>query len=101
MAWEQVGEVGVDAGLMWLGDPCYIMGEGRNRDYDVWEKFCDTISKTLFPTVQQFYFDKGHAGLGVCVSTGYGDGTYPVEVKRNDEGRIAAVRIVFISEDED
>ena len=23
--WEHIGEIGVDAGLCWLGDPCYIL----------------------------------------------------------------------------
>jgi len=37
----------------------------------------------------------GHPGLGVVVSTGYGDGEYPVEVRRNEDGRIAEVRVRF------
>ena len=37
----------------------------------------------------------GHAGLGVSVSSGYGDGVYDVFVKRKDN-RIAEVKVVFI-----
>jgi hypothetical protein len=99
--WEQVGEVGVDAGLMWLGDPCYIMGNDASRKWDTWSDFCDNLRDKHwdYTGVTQYNFSRGHVGLGVCVSTGYGDGVYPVEVKRNHEGRIAEVRIVFIEEE--
>jgi hypothetical protein len=39
-------------------------------------------------------------GVGVAVSTGWGDGKYPVEVKHR-AGRVAEVRIVFIAEGEE
>tara|TARA_R110002020_G_scaffold447867_1_gene660372 strand:- start:1793 stop:2152 length:360 start_codon:yes stop_codon:yes gene_type:complete len=94
--WEHIGEIGVDAGLCWLGDPCYILHKetppediGKN-----WEDFCDRI---IDENIKQFNYDIGRAGLGVCVSTGYGDGCYPVLAKFNDEGRIAEVKITFIS----
>ena len=48
----------------------------------------------------QFNYDLGHPGLGVVVSTGYGDGVYPVYAEFNDEGRIAAVTVEFIEPDE-
>lgn len=99
--WERVGEIGVDAGLCWVGDPCYILhktkattpkGIGKN-----WGDFCDLLEDKA----TQFNYDRGHAGLGVCVSTGYGDGTYPVFIKRNHEGRVAEVKVVFDGMEED
>ena len=94
--WERIGEIGVDAGLCWLGDPCYILHQetppkdiGKN-----WEDFCDRI---IDENIKQFNYNMGHAGLGVCVSTGYGDGCYPVLAKFNKEGRIAEVKITFIN----
>ena len=98
--WKQVGEVGVDAGLMWLGDPCYIIGNDASRKWNTWDAFCDSLRDKHDKTgVTQYNFSKERTGLGVAVSTGYGDGVYPVEVKRNHEGRIAEVRIVFIEEE--
>lgn len=91
--WEKVGEVGVDAGLMWLGDPCYVLHEEK-KPKDIgkdWEDFCSQMGDE---DAVQFNYDLGHAGLGVCVRTGYGDGVYPVEVKRKD-GRVKEVRIRF------
>jgi len=49
----------------------------------------------------QFRFNHGHIGLGVAVSTGWGDGMYPVYVEYSAEGRIASVQVVFIDEDEE
>lgn len=44
-------------------------------------------------------------GMGVCVSTGYGDGYYGVYVKRSNDGvwgtRIAEAKVVFIPKDTD
>lgn len=98
-AWHDAGTIGVDAGLCWVGDPCYILHADEKpkaigRD---WSDFCNRLSGDQ-PTVQQFHYDLGHAGLGVCVSTGYGDGGYPVEVRYSDEGRVAELRVTFIPE---
>ena len=95
--WHEAGSVGVDAGLCWVGDPCYILhtDEKPKAIGEDWSDFCNLLSH---PTVQQFNYDMGHAGLGVCVSTGYGDGLYPVEVRYSDEGRVAELRVTFIPE---
>lgn len=98
---EQIGEIGVDAGLCWLGDPCYIlhpanMPKELGKD---WEDFCHRLHKKEERGTSQFNYDKGHSGLGVCVSTGYGDGCYPVYVTRGEDGRIASVTVEFIEEE--
>jgi hypothetical protein len=99
--WEHIGEIGVDAGLCWLGDPCYVFHK-ENPPVEIgtdWSGFCDILKdKEMFDNKQhaQFNYDLGHNGLGVCVSTGYGDGCYPVLAKFNKEGRIAEVKITFI-----
>jgi hypothetical protein len=90
--WETVGVCGVDAGLIWLGDPCYIIGKDANEQpVETWSDFCVAIAGN---DTKQFNYKGGHPGLGVCVSSGYGDGEYPVQVKRKD-GRIKEVRIKF------
>ena len=78
--WEQVGIVGVDAGLMWLGDPCYIMGkDASEQPAQTWEEFCSKIE--TMRDAQQFNYKMGHAGLGVVVSNFGGDGNFPVFIK--------------------
>lgn len=106
-AWHQVGSVGVDAGMVMLCDPCYIRDEWTSQQED--EKLhddkytnefsyrgcCSTMSKNN--KAGQLNYKMGHAGAGVVVSSGYGDGYYPVYVTYADGGeRVAEVKVVFI-----
>lgn len=92
--WERVGVIGVDTGMCWLGDPCYIIHqEEPNTDLgSTWEEF---VSSTIAADAHQFKYNLGRKGLGVTVRTGAGDGVYPVEIRRNAHGNIAEVRVVF------
>jgi len=91
--WQLVGEIGVDAGICWIGDPCYIIGkDASNNIWPTWNSFCDTIDPEK--RTQQYNYKLGHAGLGVLVSTGFGDGVYPVEANFK-KGRVKEVRIKF------
>jgi len=93
--WEKVGVIGVDAGLCWVGDPCYcVTPDATDHPAPTWKQFCDMLGDD-YPTAKQFNYEMGHEGLGVCVSTGYGDGLYPVYVKKNAEGRIVRVMVKF------
>lgn len=91
--WEKVGIIGVDAGLCWIGDPCYcITPDCTDHPAETWSEFCDKISDGNYT---QFKYKLGHNGLGVCVQSGYGDGSYPVFIKRTDDGRVKEVKVVF------
>jgi hypothetical protein len=91
--WEKVGIIGVDAGMCWVGDPCYILAGDRPKDLGTsWGDFCSRMEGD----VTQLNYNLGHPGLGMVVSTGYGDGTYNVYVRRTREGRIGAVKVVFV-----
>lgn len=95
--WKAVGEISVDAGLCWIGDPCYILH--RETPYkDLGKDWLGFCAKLNGPTIQ-FDHDLGSPGLGVAVSTGYGDGDYAVYAKFNKEGRVAEVKVVFIREE--
>lgn len=95
--WEKAGEIGVDAGLCWIGDPCYcVTPDGNEHPAKTWDEFCDSLQKVEENGVAQWNYKMGHKGLGVSVSTGFGDGVYPVYVKRNSEGRIKEAKVVFI-----
>lgn len=102
--WKPVGVIGVDAGLCWLGDPCYcVTPDATSHPAKDWPSFCKMLDKNKYPNAMQFNYAKGHPGLGVVVSTGFGDGCYQVYVRETDEGewgkRIAEVRVVFIEPD--
>jgi hypothetical protein len=121
--WKKVGVIGVDAGLCWIGDPCYTFllphskassvewltkpKEPPKEMGDTWIDFCDIYYKKIRetekkdePMAVQFNYDLGHPGLGVCCQTGYGDGTYNVYVKEI-EGRVAEMKVVFIGDEEE
>ncbi len=101
---KHIGDIGIDAGLCWIGDPSYILHTKQppkaiGRD---WGEFCDLLHQGgQYPTCKQLHYDLGHAGLGVVVSTGYGDGVYPVFAACNAEGRIAKVWVEFIGPDDE
>ena len=107
--WKQVGVIGVDAGLCWIGDPCYFLQGpppkeiGRDQS-----EFCSNLEikeDKADSRAIQFNHDSGHAGLGVCVGTGYGDGEYPV-MARFEGGRVMEINVRFdriddLAEDEE
>lgn len=101
--WEQVGVIGVDAGLCWIGDPCYcVTPDASEHPAKTWGEFCTALAakeeKSGDNRVAQWNTKRGQAGLGVTVDTG-GDGVYPVSVRRNKEGRIIEARVVFIEDE--
>lgn len=79
---EEIGEIGVDAGLAgFFGDkPDFSDGE--------WAEFCDAMR----PRDKQAW----HTELGFWTSSGFGDGGYPVYAVKRD-GEIVALEIVFIA----
>ena len=114
--WMQVGEIGVDAGLCWLGDPCYFVPRRTGENFPTepnsfeqegltdWSAFLKKLREIEREDCAQFNYAAGHKGLGVTVSTGYGDGVYPVLVRYVPDGihkRVGEVRVVFISKEEE
>ena len=90
--WTQIGEIGSDAGLCWIGDPCYLRpdpnGFAEGSPAGAWEGFINWLGGDIA---------KEHP-LGCVVTTGHGDGAYPVEVRLDAWGAIAEVRVRFIQE---
>ena len=101
--WELIGHCDVDAGLLYLGDPCYLSDNNLFAD---WQKFCDLIpdNKEGFTIGHSGEVDTpGKEGMGVVVSTGYGDGTYGVYAQIK-QGRVMQVMVDFeqlLTEDEE
>ncbi len=92
--WEHVGYVGVDSGMIWVGDPCYIMPDSSaiNPGAD-WNEFCNKINDAV-PTQN---WDE----IGISIHQFGGDGSYPVFIRRGKDGLVSDVRISFSQEDED
>ena len=101
--WEEAGVIGVDSGHCWIGDPCYFLGRGRELAEGAlsYNDLLSLLREGNWPeTLQLRYAQEGCDGLGVVVQTGYGDGVYPVLVRRDGNGRIAAVMVVFTDDEE-
>jgi hypothetical protein len=98
-----VGNVGVDAGILWFGDPCYIMGDTASSRQTDWGEFCTKLFKAEEESPHIGASSPLGDGVGVCTSTGYGDGYYPVYVEYSDEGdwgtRVKSVTVEFIGDD--
>lgn len=104
---KQIGVFTVDSGLFWIGDPCYIHPDDDsklsppwrkslpNQWGKDWESFVARLNQSQQDDGIQFNHDSGHAGLGVCVRTPYGDGTYPVYGKYNKDGELKRIEIDF------
>jgi hypothetical protein len=89
---KHLGQIGIDAGLCWIGDPCYVLPDGSDHNPGAnWKMFCDELNKNDKlgePTTRNF------DGIGVCVGTGYGDGEYPVTAEIKG-GRVMSVTVDF------
>lgn len=98
---ELAGHITVDSGQLLVCDPCYIESDWKSEEFDE-ENKSDSFSyngcchATLSKKQHgQLKFDKDHYGVGVAFSSGYGDGTYPVFVRKNADRVIVEVRIIM------
>jgi hypothetical protein len=90
-------KVSVDAGIIWIGDPCYVMGQNASHGVKDWDDFCRKMDETDHWSSNGVSEPLGE-GIGVVVSAGYGDGSYDVDVE-HDGGRVKRVTVTFIEED--
>ena len=79
-----VGSVGVDAGVVWVGDPCYIKDNPEIYDESKWQDFCLKLRDL-----------PGEICQGVCTHTNWGDGEYPVFVSFDKGGSPTKLEVVF------
>ena len=95
-----IGHIGVDAGMCWIGDPCYVLPDDGSERANVsqWDEFCEIMQGQQHVA---FDYTAGHEGLGVCVETGWGDGLYPVTATYDSFGKVASVTITFVDTSEE
>ena len=105
----KVGEVGVDAGMVMVGDPCYL-DKFTDHDFDDAKveaqktkgKYEYSYSGACAATLSENHAGQLGRGDAVAVSSGYGDGVYPVYATYNHEGRIVKLEVIFDADsDED
>lgn len=97
---QYAGTFFVDSGQAMVGDPCYLNDWDTNNG-DQWEpeKHAHEYSyQGASNTTLSANFGEIGGGKAVVFSTGYGDGTYPVYVKVNEDDRVTMVVIDFEGE---
>lgn len=111
-SWKKVGEIGVDAGLVYIGDPCYfwhdkrdfskhgIKDDGPELDTSDWVTFLETHIHSHLGHITQLNYKNGYPGLGVVTTSGYGDGLYDVFAKFTKDGSVKEIKVVFLGDDE-
>ena len=98
MTWRQVGRTGVDAGMILITDPCYVVRNPGDHQYqpfrsyeELWEQL--GLGDTSKPAYQ--CTNENGADIGVVVGNFGGDGVYPVYVEVGPHGRVRAAMILF------
>ena len=104
--WEDYGTVGVDSGQMSIFDSnAYKDGEGEaDKDGTFYNRCCRETCKAFDHRPKKKADEDYDWGVvdnaGVVSCSGYGDGSYPVEVIKEGD-KIVAVRVTFIEEETD
>jgi len=103
-----VGEVGVDSGLVFVGDPCYIKHDDRLTDESKWNQFCDyhhkddgrpkeLVATRTLPNGKEATDINGNViqyNIGCIISDFGGDGGYDCFVTYNN-GLVTKMEVVF------
>ncbi len=94
---EYAGSISVDSGQAIVGDPCYLSDYDPNtkEEWNLEGKEGQYSYQGISATTIASNFGSIGDGLAVAFSTGYGDGSYPVYVKTNSDGRVSMVVIDF------
>jgi hypothetical protein len=88
-----IGHCAVDSGQLVISDPCYLRS-WRDGDSEGDNHYADACRATLSEDMGGEVLVAGSGGTGVAVSTGYGDGCYPVQAIYK-HGRVKEIRIKF------
>jgi hypothetical protein len=91
-----IGKVGVDTGRLLIIDPAHLDSDETRTLLQQLDR--ETLLEAAAPA-RQLHFSRGHAGLGVVLMSGWGDGTYTVMADTfvDDHGFtiISEIRIQF------
>jgi hypothetical protein len=94
--YTKVGSIPVDSGQIMLVDPCYIKQDFES-EYDAVPglNYAGACKQTLGKGGCGGFGNEHCSTIAFATRTAYGDGNYPVYVKRAKDGRILSVRIDF------
>lgn len=95
--WEYAGIAAVDSGMILIADPCYWLDDDQPGTRGKYRQICDELGDNRAVALKfEEGFTKNRPGKGVAVSSGHGDGLYPVYICRDERGIIKECKIVFL-----
>lgn len=97
----EVGHVGVDAGLMMVGDPCYVLGDDASHRQTSWAEICRRLGVDQYKRHEAGVYELFGDGTALICSSGYGDGEYPVYITLTSDGRPASITVIFDDPDDE
>lgn len=101
VSWEYAGRIGVDTGMVIVGDPRYFATpDADEHPAKDWKAFLGLLRRKQHRGIAQLHYRRGHAGLGVVVGGFGGDGVFPVYVRRHGN-MVAEMRVDFLGEPEE
>ena len=90
---KQIGTIGVDAGIVYSVDPCYIKHHEIIFNDEKWSEF-----------VKQYYANRENNSAQICsgivCNTANGDGEFPVYGHYDENGDIMKIEIEFAKEND-
>ena len=92
-----LGYVSVDSGQLILVDPCYLK-DWKDGPFDLDLKPDNHYAECCMASLSLKGAGQVFNDLAVCLSTGWGDGTYPVYATK-EYGRIVKVEIDMAGDD--
>jgi hypothetical protein len=99
--WETVGHIGVDTGTLIILDPAYRYPMARYRaGIEAWRTLPRDDANAAIPWHPVGIIESERDQTAAVVTTGLGDGVYPVEVRWENVPRwgrrVAEVRVRFL-----
>jgi hypothetical protein len=74
VSWEYAGRIGVDTGMVIVGDPRYFAtADADEPPAKDWKAFLGLLRRKQHRGIAQLHYRQGHAGLGVVVGGVGGD----------------------------
>lgn len=97
---EHVGNIGVDAGMVMVGDPCYSLFVANDEAIPgdplppfinsfgaTWEEFCHKLGDDDSVRIGD--------GLAIVIGGFGGDGIFPAYIKRDSSGQVSELVVKF------
>lgn len=94
---RKIGEIGVDSGQVVVTDPCYLK-DWKDGHFEDGAKPDNDYARCCVASLKPEGGGEVEGRSAVCSSTGWGDGSYPVYVEYDRDGRVARLIVEFDEE---